>query len=162
VEEVHDVKKALTVAVVLGVSLVGTVGVATAHESASATTYRLSAKMTPGQVVTPRNRPWRVPASLSNARGTFAATLAGRKLAWRITYTGLENQPLVIADIHLGKPGRFGAIVVRLCADCKSGQRGTKRLTWRQVGLLRRDTWITLITGKYPNGVVRGQIRTSS
>jgi hypothetical protein len=124
------------------------------------TTYRLSASMTPRQVVTPRNRPWRVPARLSNARGMFSGTLRGPELAWRITYSGLASQRLVVADIHLGKPGRFGAIAVRLCADCKPGQHGTKRLTMREVELLRRDTWITLITGQYPNGVIRGQIST--
>ena len=116
--------------------------------------------MTPDQVVTPRNRPWRVPAAVSNARGTFSGTLRGAELAWRINYTGLEDEPLVVADIHVGKPGSFGPIAVRLCDDCKSGQRGTKRLTGRELELLQGESWVTLITGHYPNGVVRGQIST--
>jgi hypothetical protein len=126
----------------------------------AATTDRLSANMTPDRVVTPRNRAWRVPSAVANVRGTFSATLKGAELAWRINYTGLANEPLVIADIHAGKPGSFGPVAVRLCDDCKSGQRGTKRLSARELELLRGDSWVTLITGRYPNGVIRGQIST--
>ena len=126
----------------------------------TAAATRLNANMTPDQVVTPRNRPWRVPSAVSDARGTFSATLRGGELAWRINYTGLPNEPLVIADIHVGKPGDFGPVAVRLCDDCRSGQHGTKRLTRRELELLRSDSWVTLITGDYPNGVVRGQIST--
>jgi hypothetical protein len=155
------VRKVLAVVVALGVSLVVGSGVSSAGEAATAKTYRLRANMTPGQVVTPRNRQWRVPASLASARGSFTATFdtQRRTLAWKINYTGLGHQPLVIADIHVGKSGRFGPILVRLCSECKPGQRGVKRLTKVKAQILTGDTWVTLITGKYPNGVLRGQIR---
>jgi CHRD domain len=156
------VKKALSIVVALGVSLVAGSGISNAGEAASAKTYRLSASMTPGQVVTIRNRPWRFPTSWAKARGSLTATLdtKRRTLTWRIQYSGLRNTPLVIADVHIGKPGRFGPILVRLCAECKSGQRGVKKLKADDPAkFLATNTWLTLITGPYPNGVVRGQIK---
>jgi hypothetical protein len=158
----HEVRRAVAVVVALGVSLVVGSGVSSAGEAATAKIDRLRANMTPGQVVTPRNRQWRVPASLSSARGSFTGTFdtKRRTLAWKINYTGLGNEPLVIADIHVGKRGRFGPILVRLCSECKPGQKGVKRLTKVKGQILTTgDTWVTLITGKYPNGVLRGQIK---
>jgi CHRD domain len=155
------VRRAVAVVVALGVSLVVGSGVSSAGEAAATKTYQLRASMTPGQVVTPRNRDWRVPASLAGAKGSFTATFdqQRRTLAWKINYTGLGNQPILVADIHVGKPGRFGPILVRLCSDCKPGQKGVKRLTKVKAEILTGDTWVTLITGKYPNGVLRGQIK---
>ena len=155
-------KKALSIVVALGVLLVAGSGVSNAGEAASAKTYRLSANMTPRQVVTVRNRPWRVPAAVANAKGSLAATLdtKRRTLTWKITYSGVGKTPLVIADVHIGKPGRFGPILVRLCADCKSGQRGVKKLKADDASkFIAGITWLTLITGDYPNGIVRGQIK---
>jgi hypothetical protein len=156
------VKKALAVVVALGVSLVAGSGVSNAGESASAKTYRLSASMTPQQVITPRNLRWRVPAALASAKGSFTGTVdtQRRVLTWQISYSNIGRSPLVIADIHAGPAGRFGPIVLRLCAECKSGQKGTKRLTKVATDSLSTgDTWVTVITGKYPNGVLRGQIK---
>jgi hypothetical protein len=91
-------------------------------------------------------------------------TTSGRRgvLRWRISYSGLGSSPLQIADIHYGKPGRFGAILVRLCGPCKSGQSGTKKLSpWAVHSIKSGSAWITIITGRYPNGVIRGQIRAA-
>ena len=123
---------------------------------------RLTAAMTPQQVVTPRNRPWRVPADVAGAKGSFTGTVSGdgKRLSWRVSYSGFGRPATVIADIHIGKPGRFGAVLVRLCTGCRSGQTGTKRLKANVAGQFALgNTWVTLITPKYPNGVVRGQIR---
>jgi hypothetical protein len=155
-------KQALVLAAVLGVSLVAGFGSSQAGQATVAKTYRLTAAMTPSQVVTPRNRPWRVPAALAKSKGSLSATLDTRRrtLTWRITYSGLGAPPIVIADVHIGKRGRFGAILVRLCAGCKSGQKGVKKLkATAPATLLSRSTWLTLITDEYPNGVVRGQIK---
>jgi hypothetical protein len=119
--------------------------------------------MTPGQVVTPTNKPWRVPAAVKNAKGVLTATVdtKRRTLTWKITYSRLGQSPLVIADVHIGQPGRFGPILVRLCAECKSGQHGVKKMKADDLSkFLRGITWMTLITGEYPNGVVRGQIKS--
>ena len=118
--------------------------------------------MTPRQVITPRNVQWRVPAAVASAKGSFTGTVdtQRRVLTWQISYSNIGRSPLVIADIHTGPAGRFGAILVRLCAECKSGQKGTKRLTKVATEILSSgETWVTVITGTFPNGVVRGQIK---
>jgi len=118
------------------------------------------------QVVTPKNRHWRVPASVRNAHGSFTGTIAvvgtRRTLRWHITYTGVGSNPLQIADVHYGELGHFGPILVRLCGPCKSGQSGTKKISASAVRSIKAGSaWITIITGKYPNGVIRGQIKVS-
>jgi hypothetical protein len=155
------VKQVLVLATMVGVSLALGSG-SHAQGDAASKVYRLSAAMTPGQVVTPQNRPWHVPPALAKARGSLTATLDTKRLTltWRIGYTGLGSPSLVIADIHIGKPGRFGPILVRLCDHCKSGQSGVKKLkAVAPAILLSGNTWLTLITGQYPNGVLRGQIK---
>jgi hypothetical protein len=124
---------------------------------------RLSATMTPAQVVTPANKAWHVPAALDHAHGSLSAALSadGRKLSWKLSYANLGERVLVIADIHTGKSGRFGPILVRLCGPCRTGQTGVAKLKPGALGTFKfGDTWATLITDKYPNGAVRGQIRS--
>jgi len=118
------------------------------------------------QVVSPKNLAWRVPASVRNARGSFAGTMTAlgrrRTLRWHITYTGVGSSPLQIADIHYGKPRHFGPLLARLCGPCRSGQSGTKKISaWAVRSIKAGSAWITIITGKYPNGVIRGQIKVS-
>ena len=138
-----------------------------AGSRAASSTYQLRAAMNTRQVVTPKNRRWKAPASLKNAHGAFKGTLtisgSRRTLRWRITYTGVGRPPQV-ADIHYGRPGHFGRVLIRLCGPCRSGQSGTKRkkLTARGARALERGrTWVTIITNKYPDGVIRGQIKVS-
>lgn len=119
----------------------------------------LKASLTPAQVVTPQGKKWVVPAGVKDARATLTARLGtdGRTLTWKLTYAKVAGS--VIADIHIGKPGRFGAVLGRLCTSCRSGQQGRTKLKRNYSAQFRvRNTWITLITPKYPNGVVRGQI----
>jgi len=129
-------------------------------------TYRLKATMTPQQVVTPQNKRWKVPTSVKHAHGSFTGTMAlsGRRrtLRWTIRYTGIGSNPLEIADIHYGKPGQFGPVIKRLCGPCESGQSGKKKLSaWGARSIKTGNAWITIITGKYRNGVIRGQIKVS-
>lgn len=126
---------------------------------ASAAAFSLSATMTPKQVATPQGRPWVVPASVKAARGAFTGKLAvdGRTLTWQISYSKVPGS--VIADVHIGRPGKFGAILGRLCTACRSGQKGRLKLKRNYASQFRlKNTWVTLITPRYPNGVVRGQI----
>ena len=121
----------------------------------------LKASMTPRQVVTPKDHRWRPPASVAKAKGTFTGQVSkdGRRLRWKLTYANLGAPGVVIADVHIGKFGKFGPILVRLCKSCKSGQQGIARLKAPDRGRFASgNTWVTLITYKYPNGVVRGQI----
>jgi hypothetical protein len=130
--------------------------------SAAGQTVPFRASMTPTQVVTPANKAWTVPASLKHAQGNLTASVSadGRKLNWKVSYANLGKPSLVIADIHVGKTGQFGPILVRLCGPCKPGQSGVKTLKAGTLASLKSgNTWATLITDKYPNGAVRGQIR---
>jgi hypothetical protein len=143
-------------------AVVATFAVANA---ASANAPRLHATLDAHHVITPKNEPWKPPASVANAHGTLTGTLggsSGRRLSWRITYSGLGSSPVKIADVHFGPAKQFGPILFRLCNPCKSGQRGTKKLTRDQIQTIKAGmAWVTVITGKYPNGVIRGTIRYS-
>jgi len=154
----RDIRKALALCIAAAVVAVPTV-------SAAVSATRLTASMNARHVVTPKNKRWVPPKAVANARGTFFATLGGangRTLRWRITYTGVGASPLQIADVHYGAPGKFGPILFRLCGPCRSGQTGTKKITPAAVRTLKSgQAWVTVITGKYPNGVIRGQIKAS-
>jgi CHRD domain-containing protein len=125
----------------------------------STETVKLSAMMNARQVVP--NKP---KGDVARARGTLKATLSGSgarwKLSWKMTYRKLDHPRLVIADIHYGKPRKFGPVIVRLCGPCKSGQHGRKKVSSLWVDAIERgNSFITLITGKNPNGEIRGQIK---
>jgi hypothetical protein len=153
-------KKAL--AMTLAIAVLAGPALASAGQSAVAKTYRLSATMTARQVVTVKNKKWTVPAGVAHARGTFAGTFDNktRRLTWRITYTEIGRSALAIADIHVGPPGKFGAIITRLCGSCEPGQSGVKTIKRGFVtDITSGRSWVTVITDRYPNGVIRGQIK---
>jgi len=150
--------RAAAVAVILGTLAINS----NATGATGARIYRLNATMDPRQVVTVSNKPWPVPPAYSKSRGTFTGTFneATGRLSWRITFSGLASPKLRIVDIHYGPPGRFGAFLARACAGCKSGQRGVikvKRSARKDIAAGK--AWVTLITERYPNGVIRGQIK---
>ena len=156
-------KQVVVIAAALAVSFVAGAAVSHAGKVAGGRTHAVTATMTPAQVVTPTNKQWQVPRAAKNAKASLTATLdtKRRTLTWKITFSRLGKSPLVIADVHVGKPGKFGPILVRLCAKCKTGQHGVKKLKADDPSkFLAGITWLTLITGDYPNGVVRGQIKT--
>jgi hypothetical protein len=125
----------------------------------STQTVKLSAKMDARQVV-PHKPKGEVAGAAGTVTGTLSSSGARWKLAWRITYSRLDHPSIVIADIHYGKPGQFGPIVVRLCAPCKTGQQGVVKVKASWLPAIKSgDTFMTLITGKNPNGEIRGQIK---
>jgi hypothetical protein len=137
------------------------VGLSGSALGASSETLKLSASMDARQVV-----PQKPKGNVARAKGTFTGTLrqAGSRwsLAWQLSYSKLDNPALVIADIHYGKKGKFGPVIVRLCGPCKSPKRGTKAVPATWVPAIKKgDAFITLITGKNPNGEIRGQIKAS-
>jgi CHRD domain len=154
-------KNALAIVLALVLAAVAAPTLAAAA-GAAATTDRLSANMNTRQVVTPKNKPWKAPARVADAKGTFTGTFnrKTRKLRWRITYSGIGSRRLTLADVHNGPRGKFGAIIVRLCRDCKSGQKGVRKIKRSFVNAITSgNSWVTVITDKYPNGVIRGQIK---
>jgi hypothetical protein len=148
-----------TVAVLVGLALVAFAATASALGLAVGTA-RLTAQMDARQVV-----PSKPKGNVAHATGTLTGALIGSggapwKLSWHVSYRGLDNPALVIADIHYGKPGKFGPIIVRLCGPCKSGQKGIIKVRSTWVPAIRSgSSFITLITGKNPNGEIRGQIK---
>jgi CHRD domain len=128
---------------------------------ASTAPLSLSSRLGVRQVV-----PHKPKGNVAHAAGTFAGSLRSTgsrwKLSWRLAYRGLDHPSIVIADIHYGKPGKFGPVIVRLCGPCKSGQGGVAKVRASWVPTIRiGNAFITLITGKNPNGEIRGQIKVS-
>jgi hypothetical protein len=123
--------------------------------------------MDPRQVVSPTSGPREsTPPALAHARGTFTGSLNTRsqKLSWSITYAGLGIPAVVIADVHYGEPGQFGALLVRLCGPCRSMHpTGVVTVSASAVPmLLKGGSWVTIITNSYPNGAIRGQIKAGA
>jgi hypothetical protein len=158
----QDVRSSVTSKRILSLAA-GVLGLALAVPAQGGTeaTQQVSAKMDTRQVVTVKNKRWKPPASVA-ARGTFAGTLdtKTRKLTFRISYAGVGKASLAIADIHVGPRGKFGAVIVRLCGPCRSGQKGVRTIKRGFVDdIVSGNSWVTVITEDYPNGVIRGQIK---
>jgi hypothetical protein len=96
-----------------------------------------------------------------HAKGSFAATLTGHKLKWKLTYSGLTGKATA-AHIHMGAKGKAGNVVVPLCGAqpaCKSGLSGTATLTPQVLSWLKKgQLYVNVHTGKNLNGEIRGQL----
>ena len=99
----------------------------------------------------------------TGAGGSFAAGLTrkatGGTLAWRLTFHGLTGSAIA-AHVHTGKPGKAGPIAVALCGPCRSGQRGSAKVTARTMSaLLAGGAYVNVHTTKNPGGEIRGQVK---
>lgn len=92
------------------------------------------------------------------AKGTFTGTLTGKKLKWKLTYSGLTG-PASAAHIHIGAMGKAGNVLISLCAPCSSGVHGTATLTKSALQQLKKHLlYVNVHTVKNPNGEIRGQL----
>jgi len=101
-----------------------------------------------------------IPAPKAAARGTglFTASLSGRVLTWRLTFSRLTGKALA-AHIHLGKAGVAGPVAVPLCGPCVSGVHKRTVVTMKvRNALLRRGAYVNVHTRKNPAGEIRGQV----
>ena len=119
-----------------------------ARASSISVTAKLNAKQeVPAQVVKD-----------TRARGKFTGTLAGSKLKWKLTFSGLTG-PATAAHIHLGAMGKAGNVAIPLCAPCKSGVHGKATLSAAlKRALKHHKLYVNVHTAKNPNGEIRGQL----
>ena len=99
---------------------------------------------------------------VKRATGTFTATVtksgSSAVIAWRLTFSRLTGRA-VAAHIHSGARGKPGAVIVPLCAPCRSGMRGTATVDASVVSALESGrTYVNVHTKKNPAGEIRGQI----
>jgi hypothetical protein len=68
-----------------------------------------------------------VPALSTSGNGTFRASIrsGGSEIRYRLTYAGLEANPLQ-AHIHLGQRGVNAGVIVFLCDNTGGGPAGTQ------------------------------------
>jgi hypothetical protein len=88
-----------------------------------------------------------------------------RELHWKLVYRRLSGRATA-AEIHRGKRGRTGPVLLRLCGRrvpkarrCRSGMSRTKIL--RAVTVLALEsgnTYVELHTRRNPKGEIRGQV----
>jgi hypothetical protein len=136
--------------------VLATAGVAAALIAAVAAgappSFKLVARLTAAQEV-----PKQV---VANPRGTgrITATVSGSTLHWRLTFAHLTG-PAVAAQIHSGKKGVSGPIVVPLCRPCRTGQGGSVKLAAEvALGIRNGKYYVNVDTRANPNGEIRGQV----
>ena len=101
------------------------------------------------------------PKGAARATGLYAATLTGRSLAWKLTFSHLTGKA-VAAHVHLGKPGVAGPVAVPLCGPCASGAHGTTTVTQKvRAALLGGTAYVNVHTARNPGGEIRGQFGRS-
>ncbi len=141
-------KKVLVLAALAAVAALTLTAVSTASMGAMKVTAKLNAAQeVPAQVVKD-----------TAAKGTFTGTLTGKKLKWKLTYSGLTG-PASAAHIHIGAMGKAGNVLISLCAPCSSGVHGTATLTNSALKQLKKHLlYVNVHTVKNPNGELRGQL----
>jgi hypothetical protein len=83
------------------------------------------------------------------------------KITWRLTFSKLSGQAAA-AHIHVGKPGKAGAVMLALCGPCKSGQRGSGSVTHAQFAKIEAGSaYVNIHTAKNAGGEIRGQVKSS-
>ena len=125
-------------------------------ESAAKETYTYTAPMTAKQEVP---APKGVPA---NATGGFSATVveAGDSitLKWKLTFSGLTGK-VGAAHIHKAKKGKAGPVVLALCGPCKSGQKGSAKISEAvNKAIETGNAYVNVHTTKNAAGELRGQL----
>ena len=138
---------------VLGLGLL-TVGQAGARSQA--TTIRVAAEMTAAnETPTPKG-------DVSNARGTFTATLTksgtGATMAWRLEFSNLSGNAIA-AHVHVAARGQPGPVRVPLCAPCTSGMTGTANIDASVLEAIQTDrAYVNVHTPTNPAGEIRDQV----
>jgi hypothetical protein len=105
-------------------------------------------------------------AARVGATGLFTGTAVERsndkaKLTWRLTFSKLSGRAIA-AHIHVGRPGKAGAVLVPLCGPCRNGQRGSATITHAQLRTIASGgAYVNVHTPRNAAGEIRGQLRAS-
>ena len=99
---------------------------------------------------------------VAKAKGTFTATVtrsgSSGLIVWKLTFGKLTGKA-VAAHIHSGARGKSGAVIVPLCAPCKSGRTGRATVSASVLNALESGrTYVNVHTLKNPAGEIRGQL----
>jgi hypothetical protein len=104
------------------------------------------------------------PKATRGATGLFTATLTPNAtgaslIVWRLTFKRLTGAA-VAAHIHLGRPGKAGAILVQLCGPCAPGAHGTVEVSGQPArrAIVSGGAYVNVHTKLNPGGEIRGQI----
>ena len=138
---------------VVGVGALVFVGVALA---AATDTYSYRATLGPKNEVPAPNAP-------AKAAGVFSATVTEKKgkasIRWTLTFRRLSGSAIA-AHIHVGKAGVAGAVVVPLCAPCRTGQNGRQTIAEDLAAALEKGGYyVNVHTNKNKGGEIRGQLK---
>lgn len=99
---------------------------------------------------------------VAKAKGTFTATVtrsgSSGLIVWKLTFGKLTGKA-VAAHIHSGARGKAGAVIVPLCAPCKSGRTGRATVSASVLSALESGrTYVNVHTLRNPAGEIRGQL----
>jgi hypothetical protein len=114
---------------------------------------RFTAHLTAAQAVP---RPFDVPR---NATGRWNGTLRGNELTWTLRFKNATSTVLAV-DFNIGRPGRRGRLIKRLCRSCATFTKGTVTLRYRSEidMLMQQRTYINLHTEYNRAGEIRGRV----
>lgn len=136
----------------LAIAVAGSLAVAALAFGAHASSVSVHAKLTKKQ---------EVPAPVvkgTTPKGKFTGTLSGKKLTWKLTFSGLTGKATA-AHIHMGAMGKAGNVVISLCTPCTSGVHGKATLSAAlKRALAHHKLYVNVHTAKNPNGEIRGQL----
>lgn len=99
---------------------------------------------------------------VAKAKGTFTATVtrsgSSGLIVWKLTFGKLTGKA-VAAHIHSGARGKAGAVILPLCAPCKSGRTGRATVSASVLNALESGrTYVNVHTLRNPAGEIRGQL----
>jgi CHRD domain len=138
-------------AIVLGTALAVALFVAGFGLAGGGSTIKLTARLDAAQE-TP------APKSGAHGAGLFTASLSGRSLTWRLTFSRLSGKALA-AHIHVGRLRVAGPVAVPLCGPCSPGVHGRVTVPARvRSALLAGGAYVNVHTARNPAGEIRGQI----